>query len=284
MAKIRKVRNKPVLEKKETEKALAPAAAKKKLVMGFYGITGCAGCLLSVIFNEDEILDLVQLVDLKAFPFIKEVNPDDHFDYLFIEGLVASKLDLEVLQKLRNNSTYLVSLGACACTGCVPAYRQFTLKENYEHLLYKKIALLEDTEPTPVDMHVKVDFYIPGCPPDKREILSFIKSLVLVTQPRQNDNPVCMECRQNGNRCLLDLGKPCLGPITAGGCHAVCINGGFECWGCRGPTKDMNLELMIKILKQKGFDDQFIMDRMRTFVGLKLGMLEKVMHGEDHKT
>ena len=38
----------------------------------------------------------------------------------------------------------------------------------------------------------------------------------------------------------------------------------------------MNLELMIKILKAKGFDDKFIQDRMRTFVGLKLPMLEEV--------
>ena len=34
---------------------------------------------------------------------IKEVNPDDSFDYIFIEGLVASKDNLEVLKKLRKN-------------------------------------------------------------------------------------------------------------------------------------------------------------------------------------
>lgn len=254
----------------------------KKLTLGFYGITGCAGCLLSVIFNEDEILDLVNLIDLKAFPFIKEVNIDDHFDYVFVEGLVADKDDLAVLNKLRKNATYLVSLGACACTGCVPAYRHFTLKENYEHLLYKKRERVQDLEPTPLDAHVRVDHYIPGCPPDKKEILTFIKRIVRGLEPRPYTSPVCVECRRNGNECLLDKGKPCLGPITSGGCHAVCINGGFECWGCRGPTKDMNLDLFIKILREKGFDDQFIQDRLRTFAGLKLDMLERVMHGEKH--
>lgn len=250
---------------------------KKKLKVGFYGVTGCAGCLLSVIFNEDEILDLVDLVDLKAFPFVKQVNVNDSFDYLFIEGLVADKKDLETVKRLRQNARFVVSLGACSCTGCVPAYRQYTLKENYDHLLHKKVKQLEDVEPTPVDAHVRVDYYIPGCPPDKTEIKTFIKNVVMGKEPRLNENPVCMECRQNGNACLLDQGKPCLGPITAGGCDAVCINGGFECWGCRGPTKDMNLELMIAILREKGFDDKFIQDRMRTFVGLKLPMLEKVM-------
>ena len=247
----------------------------KKLKVGFYGITGCAGCLLSVIFNEDEILDLVQLVDLKAFPFIKEVNADEDFDYLFMEGLVADKGDLEALQKLRKNSKFLVSLGACACTGCVPAYRQYSLKDNYGHLLYRKIENLQDLQPTPIDMHVKVDYYIPGCPPDKKEISSFIKSIAMGKQPKPYEGPVCVECRKNGNLCLLDLGKPCLGPITAGGCNSVCVNGGFECWGCRGPAKDMNLPLMVNILREKGFDGKFIQDRMRTFVGLKLPVLER---------
>ncbi|MFH1590573.1 MAG: hypothetical protein ABIC95_01460 [archaeon] len=256
----------------------------KKLKVGIYGITGCAGCQLSIIFNEDEILDIIGLVDLMAFPFVKEVNTDEHFDYVFVEGLVADNEDLKVLKKLRKNARYLVSLGACACTGCIPAYRNFTLKENYEHLLYKKREDISDVKPTPIDDHVSVDYYVHGCPPDKKEIISFIKKIVAGIEPKPYESPVCVECRRHGNACLLEEGKPCLGPITAGGCDAVCINGGFECWGCRGPSKDMNLPLMIKILKEKGFDEKFIQDRMRTFAGLKLPMLEDVMkHGKkDH--
>jgi len=252
----------------------------KRPTVGFYGITGCAGCLLSVLFNETEILDLVNLVDLKAFPFVKEVNPDEKFDFIFIEGLVADKEDLEVLTRLRANATFLISLGSCAGSGCIPAFRQYTLHQNYEHLLYKKTENVEDLDPTPIDAHVRVDYYIPGCPPSKKEIVTFIKAIAQRRVPKPTQNPVCTECRRNNNACLLDQGKPCLGPITAGGCDSVCINGGFECWGCRGPTKDMNLDLMIRILKQKGFDDKFIQDRMRTFVGLKLPMLEQVLHGQ----
>jgi len=267
--------------KKNTASKNKKESEKKKPVVGFYGITGCAGCLLSVIFNEDEILEIVDVVDLKAFPFIKEVNIHEHFDYVFIEGLVASEEDLEKIKILREHADCLVSLGACAGTGCVPAFRHFTLKENYEHLLYKKDDLLSDVEPTPLDSHIHVDHYIPGCPPNKQEIMNFVKSIVRGKIPLPYTSPVCIECRRNGNACLLDQGKPCLGPITAGGCDSVCINGGFECWGCRGPTHDMNLKLMIEILRHKGFDDKFIMDRMRTFVGLKLPMLENVINAVD---
>lgn len=259
-----------------------PLYTPPKLKVGVFSITGCAGCQLSIIFNEDDLLDIINLIDLKAFPFVKEVNAEEDFDVVFMEGLVASNEDREVLKRVREHTKILVALGACACTGCIPAYRTYTLKENYEHLVYKKIEELTDVEPTPIDMHVKVDFTLPGCPPDKREVITFIKQAVLGKKPRNYESPVCIECRRNGNACLLDLGKPCLGPITSGGCNSVCINGGLECWGCRGPTKDMHLDLMINILRSKGFDDQFIADRMRTFAGLKLPMLEKVLHDTRH--
>ena len=124
-----------------------PLFPDRKVKVGVYSITGCAGCQLSIIFNEDELLSLIDLIDLKAFPFIKEQNVEEGgFDFVFMEGLVAGNEDLEVLQKVRENTTYLVALGACAATGCVPAYRNFTLKENYEHLLYRKMEDLQDLQ------------------------------------------------------------------------------------------------------------------------------------------
>lgn len=248
----------------------------KKLKVGFFGITGCAGCLLSVIFNEDDFFDMINLVNIHAFPFIKEVNANQNFDYVFLEGLIADNEDMETAKKLRKNTKYLVSFGACACTGCVPAYRNYTLKENYEHLIYKKERLIEDVSPMALNMKVQVDYNIPGCPPDKIEIKKFLKNIALGLKPKEYKSPVCFECRKNGNHCLLESNKPCIGPITVGGCDAVCINNRFECWGCRGPTDDINLKLMINILKEKGFDDNFIKDRLRTFAGLKLPMLKEI--------
>ena len=245
-----------------------------KLKVGFFGITGCAGCQLSIIFNEDEILDILGLANIQAFPFIKEENIEDDFDLVFMEGLVADKADLEKLKIVRQHTKKLVALGACAHTGCIPAYRNFTLKEDYAHLLYAKQEDIEDLDPQPLDAHVLVDYTIPGCPPDKGEIKTFLKDMVMGKEPRVYNNPVCIECRRHNNVCLLDLGKPCLGPITQGGCNAVCINGGFECWGCRGPTKDANMQAHINLLKQKGYTDEFIKKRMRSFVGLRHAPLD----------
>jgi sulfhydrogenase subunit delta len=247
-----------------------------KLRVGFFGITGCAGCLESVFFNETEIVGLFDLVDVQAFPFIKGANDDKDLDVAFMEGLVASPRDLETLKRVRENARVLVALGTCAHTGNIPAYRNFTPRENYEYLVHEKEDDIKDVTPTPIDAHVKVDFTIPGCPPNGKEILEVAKTVAAGRAPRAYRNPVCVECRRRGNFCLLELGKPCLGPVTYGGCNAVCPSGGFECWGCRGESDDANLPAFIELLKGKGFDWEFIEKRLRTFVGMKVPLLEAI--------
>lgn len=242
--------------------------------VGFFGITGCAGCLLSVVFNENELLEIPNLVDIKAFPFIKQQNMEDgEYDIIFIEGTVAKQEDLDDILKLRKQTKLLVAMGACSCTGGVPAFRNFISDDHYRELVYHKASHLTDVDPTPVDHYVHVDYYLPGCPPDKNEILNFLKAVAKGKIPKPYDKPVCVECRLNGNRCLLDEGKLCFGPITRGGCNSVCTNNKLECWGCRGPTDDANVKVMLELLKEKGFDTKVIRDRLETFVGLKVAHL-----------
>lgn len=239
----------------------------RKLKVGFYGIAGCAGCLLSAIFNEAAILELISKVELKAFPLVKEVNIEDGFDVVFMEGLVACQDDLDMLKKIRSKTKYLVALGTCAHTGCIPAYRYFTARKDIEHLIYKKREFNRDLEPTAQSAHVEIDYTIPGCPPDRNEIVRFVLGVVLGKVPLPYMDPVCVECRRNGNLCVLEKDKMCMGPLTRGGCDAVCVNGGFECWGCRGHIEDPNIEALMELLKEKGFSEGQILQRMRAFIG-----------------
>lgn len=243
--------------------------------VGIYGITGCYGCLLSFIYNEDELLKLIDIIDLKAFPFIKEKREEKKFDIVFLEGTVVNKEDLKIVKQLREKTTYLVAVGACSCNGGVPSLKYFTSAEKFKCLVYHKASKIKEICAVPVDTYVKVDFYLPGCPPDKEDILSFIKKFVKGMLPLPYTEPVCYECKLNNNACLLDFGKLCLGPITRGNCKAVCPTHGLECWGCRGPTDDANLDVMIHLLETKGFDLKHIKERMETFVGLKIAEMEK---------
>jgi len=65
----------------------------QKLKIGVYGITGCAGCLLTFLF-EPVFKELIELVEVKAFPMIKEDSYKEDFDYVFIEGTVCFDEDI----------------------------------------------------------------------------------------------------------------------------------------------------------------------------------------------
>ena len=120
-----------------------------------------------------------------------------------------------------------------------------------------------------------MDAVIPGCPPNRRRYWRSVKTSRSASR-KLYTIPVCIECRRRGNVCLLDLNKPCLGPSPRR-LLRVCASGGFECWGCRGQTADANLPTFAKMLKGKGFKREFIEERMRTFVGLKIPARKEVM-------
>jgi coenzyme F420-reducing hydrogenase gamma subunit len=241
---------------------------KQKLKLGFYGISGCAGCLLSVLF-EDCFKQLVELVDIKAFPLIKEDSYKGELDYIFVEGTVCFDEDIIALNELRKKTKYIIALGACSCVGGVPSIKNFLDSEKTMKLVYPVYNYLKSTLPTPIDMHIKVDYYIPQCPPNKEEIIEFVKCIATNREFKPCREPVCFECRRKSNPCILDKGEICLGPITNGGCGALCPSNNTECYGCRGPSKDANLKAYADMLKQMGYTKENMHDKMKTFAGLQ---------------
>lgn len=239
-----------------------------KLKVGVYGITGCAGCLLSILF-EDCFKQLVELVDIKSFPMIKNDSYEGDFDYVFIEGTVCFDEDIIMLNKLRKKAKYIVALGACSCLGGVPTIKNFLNNEKTIEFVYNKYNHLKPEPPTPIDMHIKVDYYLPQCPPNKEEILEFIKCIATNREFKPNKEPVCFECRKKANPCLLDKGEICLGPVTNAGCNALCPSNNTICYGCRGPTKDANFKAYLEMLNQMGYTKENMQDKMKTFSGLQ---------------
>jgi sulfhydrogenase subunit delta len=241
---------------------------KEKLKIGFFGISGCAGCLLSVLF-EDCFKQIIELIDIKAFPLIKDDSYKNDFDYIFIEGTVCFDEDIIKLNELRKRTKYLVALGSCACTGGVPSIKNFLDQEKTMKLIYPVYNHLKSEPPTPIDFHVKVDYYIPQCPPNKDEIVEFVKCIATKRQFKPYREPVCFECRRKANPCILEKGEICLGPITNGGCNALCPSNKTECYGCRGPCPDANFKAYQDMLKSMGYTKENMHDKMKTFSGLQ---------------
>jgi sulfhydrogenase subunit delta len=247
-----------------------------KLKVGIQSITGCAGCQLSIYFIEDVLLELLEKIDLVAAPMIKGQNAEE-YDLLFVEGSVSSQEDLDNLLKWRSQTKTLVALGACAVNGNVQSMKHLMNEKEVEQSVYFKFPSEPRVKPinsVPIHKHVKVDFYIPGCPPDKGEIVQVIKCLLQGKQLRVYDKAVCHECSLKENYCLLDQGIECLGPLMNGGCKALCPSFNHPCTGCRGLLDDANLESGKQVLKDKGFDADMILKRMTKYNALQFKEFE----------
>ena len=74
----------------------------------------------------------------------------------------------------------------------------------------------------------------------------------MLKKPEETRSPVCKECKERENTCLFLEGEPCLGPVTKGGCEAICPSRGLRCWGCFGALHGGN-QRAFKILMEKKF-------------------------------
>lgn len=252
-------------------KMVTKTKAKKPRV-GIHSITGCAGCQLSLYFIEDVLLELLDKIDLVAAPMIKGKNEGEGYDILFVEGSVSSKDDLDNLLEWRKQAKFLIALGACASHGCMQSMKHTMNEKEVEQAVYNKFPHDKRLTPitaVPIHKHVTVDFYIPGCPPDKKEIVQVLKWLLQGRKPRVYDKAVCHECSLKENHCLLDQGIECLGPLMNGGCKALCPSYNHPCTGCRGMLDDANLESGKQMLKDKGFNPDMMIKRMTKYNSLQ---------------
>jgi sulfhydrogenase subunit delta len=234
--------------------------------VAIHSLTGCAGCQLSIYFIPDYLLELLSKIDLVAAPMIQSKNSEGPYDILFLEGSVSSEDDLKRLIELRKKSKVVIALGSCASFGNVQSSLKFNKNSAKSPLkIYKDIEHLKIIESSEIGAHVEVDYFLPGCPPDKNEILRFVKDLLVDKKPKAYTKPVCYSCLLKENECLLDQGRECLGPLTNGACDALCPSNNHSCTGCRGPLEDINYEAHKKLMKDIGVNSNLFKQRLMKY-------------------
>lgn len=140
-------------------------------------LSGCSGCHMSFLDQDELLLDLAKRIQLVYSPIVDiKVFPVD-VDVTLVEGAVANEEQLALLKEARERTKTLISLGDCAVTGNVTALRN-AWSESDRAVLEREFIENTDLNPqVPVDvpklltkvrpLHeiVKIDYFIPGCPP-----------------------------------------------------------------------------------------------------------------------
>jgi len=259
---------------------------KQSPKIGVYGFTGCAGDQLMILNCEDQLVDLFGATEIRSFVMAKSDNHEGELDVALIEGSISTEEQLKRIKEIRERAKVLIAIGTCACHGGPQAMKlgDGGYEERYKKVYGNaKINVSKAFEAQPIDAFVKVDMYIPGCPIDKGEFLGAVTKLVAGRTPYLYKFPVCTECRWKENPCMLYEGRFCGGPLTKAGCGAVCPSHNLPCVGCWGPTDDLNVSSEYNLLKEKGYNPDDVLRKIRKFGGANVAKLLKDIESKGAK-
>jgi len=156
-------------------------------------LAGCFGCHMSILDIDDRILKLIELVDFDKSPVDDIKKFTGRCLVGIIEGGCCNEENVRVLQDFRKNCDILIACGDCATMGGIPALRNnIPLKECMEEAYLtgptvhnpsktipndKELPLLLD-KVYPCQDIVKIDYFLPGCPPSADTIWQALVALL----------------------------------------------------------------------------------------------------------
>jgi len=151
----------------------------ERLKLATVWLGGCSGCHMSFLDLDEYLVELAGLADVVSSPIMDRKDYPAGVDVVLVEGAVANEDHLEIIRRVRERTRVLVSFGDCAVTGNVTAIRN-ALGTALPILdrAYRDARLLNPRLPhepgivpqlldrvRPLHQVVKVDAFLPGCPP-----------------------------------------------------------------------------------------------------------------------
>ncbi len=216
--------------------------------------SSCDGCQLTFINAGEDLITLSELVDIVHFAEAGYIDEEAKVDIAFVEGSVSTNKELDRIHRVRQNSNYLITIGACATAGGIQALRNSVNAKEWGNAIYAKPEFIDSLDTsTPVSAHVKVDLELWGCPVNEEQVFMAIRQLLFGVDPHIDHDSECIECKKKGIVCrLVAHGESCLGPVTKLGCGALCPHIGRACYGCFGPSDNPNTHSLGKCLEGFG--------------------------------
>lgn len=235
-------------------------------------LSGCSGCHVAMVDLHEKLLALMDTVEFVRIPVLMDEKGYPAADVGIIEGAIRSEHDRHAALALRASVKTLIAFGTCAVYGGPSGIGWLHSPESLVKRVYAEgptndpASKLGDDLPVlersvvPLDEVVKVDLYLPGCPPHASWIAQALAHLHDGAKHVIGQKTVCSRCertmkKQSGvtlrpaatsapdeKLCLLCQGVVCLGSVTMERCQAQCPNSGVACAGCAGPSFDVLVE------------------------------------------
>jgi sulfhydrogenase subunit delta len=255
---------------------------QKRARLAVWKFASCDGCQLSLLDCEDELLTLAGALTIANFPEASSAVEDGPYDLSLVEGSITTAHDAERILKVRQQSKYLVTIGACATAGGIQALRNFADVNDFVAAVYASPQYIKTlATSTAISAHVPVDYELHGCPINKMQLVEVIAAFLVGRKPAIAAHSVCVECKQHGTVCVMVQGTPCLGPVTHAGCGAICPAFRRGCYGCFGPMETPNMPALARQWQALGATPRDIHRALRTFnVAAEPFLKESTAHGD----
>jgi len=228
-------------------------------------LSGCSGCHVAIVDLHEKLLNLVDDIEFVRIPVLMDQRGYPRADIGLVEGAVRSSHDRESLLKMRESVDKLVAFGTCSSYGGVSGLGWLYRDDAVLDKVYGGLPTTTETDRPqdapvlehsviPIDEVVKVDMYLPGCPPHPYYIALAIKVLLQDGDSVMPAGTVCSQCSRKmvkrkgvtlkrgavtapeSDICFLSQGVICLGSVTLERCRSQCPSKGVSCAGCTGPA------------------------------------------------
>lgn len=156
-------------------------------------LAGCFGCHMSLLDIDERILQLIELVDFDRSPIDDIKHISQRCAIGLIEGGCCNEENVHVLHEFRENCDVLISFGDCATMGGIPAMRnniplEECINEAYRDgpTVYNPKGIVPQDPEIPLLLNkvypchevVKIDYFLPGCPPSADTLWAALTALL----------------------------------------------------------------------------------------------------------
>ncbi len=244
-------------------------SASTKPRVAVFKMASCDGCQLQILDAEEALLDLAGAINIVNFAEASSYMEPGPYDVTLVEGSISAPEQIEQVKEIREQSKFLIAIGACATSGGIQALRNTQDAGAFVRTIYPTPEYVKTlATSTPIADHVRVDLELTGCPIDRGQLLGALSALLAGAMPRISTSSVCVECKRRGYVCVLVAkGEPCLGPVTRTGCGALCPAFGRGCYGCFGPSQPPNTDALGRRLVDLGLPSKLVADKFRFITG-----------------